>query len=106
MDTNEFECVWNGSAGWVGSNGARGELLPPYESRTALGAAEPDQGARSPMARRGLRQPRPSVSKYDAAVQDAVRAMRADGLTLTVIASRCEIPVGTVYHILHWVRRP
>ena len=106
MDTNAFECVWNGTDGWVGSDRARGELLPPYESRTALGVAGPEQDARSPMARRGLRQPRPSVSKYDDAVQDAVRAMRADGLTLAVIASRCELPVGTVYHILNRVRRP
>ena len=96
MDTSALECVWNGRDGWVGSEGERGALLPPYESRTALGVATTSEPPRRPQAHR------PSLPrrKYDEALRDGVGAQRADGLILSDIAQRLEMPLGTVYHIL------
>lgn len=97
MDTSALECVWNGREGWVG-RGERGGLLPAYDSRTPLAAAirsEPrETRTRLP------RQSRPGKRKYDDAMREAVRALRADGLILSDIAQRLEMPMGTVYHIL------
>lgn len=98
MDTSTLECVWNGRDGWIGQPGERGALLPPHDSRTTLGVATRSE-PREPRLTRA-RQPRLPRRKYDEALRDAVRAMRADGLILSDIAERLEMPMGTVYHIL------
>lgn len=97
MDTSALECVWNGRDGWVGQFGERGALLPPYASLTPLGDATQRE---PPTPRPKVSQPRSPRRKYDDAVRDAVRALRADGLRLVDIAQRLEMPIGTVYHIL------
>ena len=97
MDATALECVWNGCDGWVGQSGERGTLLPPYDSHTALGIATASEPTTPrPYARR----PRLPRRKYDDAIRDMVRALRADELTLSDIAQRLRLPIGTVYHML------
>ena len=102
MDMNAFECVWNGTDGWIGRPElGRGTLLPPHESQTALGAAVAAGGTGGDGSRPGLRRPRPlGKRKYHQALREVVRALRVDGLTLVEISRRLTMPVGTVYHIL------
>ena len=97
MDTDALECVWNGRDGWVGRPGDRGALLPSYDSQTSLGVAT-RSGSRD--VHDHVRQPSLTRRKYDQALREAVRALRADGLILSHIAQRLEMPLGTVYHII------
>lgn|SRR5574341_2599939 len=100
MDTSALECVWNGRDGWLGrSECRRGELLPAHESKTTLGAAV--QGSEPPEKRpRQHWCPRMSRRKYDQATRRVVWALRADGLILSDIAARMQMPIATVYSIL------
>ena len=98
MDTVALECVWNGTDGWVQRPElGRGMLLPPHDSRTTLGVASE---WREPDASQTARRPRQPRRKYDEVRRVVVRALRAAGLNIADIASRLEMPIGTVYHIL------
>lgn len=98
----ELSVCWNGAQGWIGSDYGKGALIPPVDGASTLtDVARRPAGRHSdnPMIRAYPRRggkPR----KYDAAMREAVRAMRQDGFSLQEIAERLNVPLRSAHYLV------